>query len=155
MQGYFLQHLSVLWIHNPVYGWAKTCERITWQSWRLCVFHSPFQYMSKSFCKIPIFLSNFDSQHLPLCPPHQYCSPLRIQVVFHVECSCVDVKHKNREILLDIDYTCTLLKVLEHYVFWQNDNSNQPGTMLKRWDTGCKITFLLSNSFCAIHYCFL
>ena len=100
------------------------CRKITWQSWRLCVFHSPFQYLLKSICKISILLSDFDRQHLPLwCPPHQYCS-LRIQFVFHIECFCVDVWHKSWEILRNIVYTCMLLKVLEHCVFWQYDNLN-------------------------------
>ena len=69
-------------------------------------------------------LSNFDRQHLPLCPPYQYCS-LQTQIVFHVECLCVDVKCKSPEILRDTNYTCMFLKVLLHCVVWQYDNLNQ------------------------------
>ena len=113
-----------------------------------------FSVSDKNCCKIPILLSNFHRQHFPLCHPHQHCS-LRIQVVFHVECFCVEVEHKSGEILHDIVDTSTILKVLEHCVFWQYDKSNHPGTLLSSWDTGCNITFELSNSFCAVQYWFL
>ena len=56
-------------------------RRMTWQSWRLCVFYSLFQYLSKSFRKNQIPLSNFDHQHLPLCPPHQYCRVSRSSTI--------------------------------------------------------------------------
>ena len=94
-------------------------------------------------------LSNFDRQHLPLCPPHQYCW-LRTQFVFHFGCFCVDVKHKSQEILRNTIYTCMFLKVLLHCVVWQCDNLNQPGTMLKSWDIVCNTTFQLSISFCGV-----
>ena len=146
MQRWLLQHISVRWIHNPVYLWAKKCQKMTWQSWRLCVFHSPFQYLSESVCKIPILRANFDRQNFPLCPPHQYSS-LRIQLVFHVEHFCVAVKHKSRENLRDVVYTSMLLKVLEHCVSWQHDNSNHPVIMLKNWDTAYNTRFQLNISF--------
>ena len=79
------------------------------------------QYLSKSVCKTPFLLSNIDRQHLPLCPAHQKSS-LRTHCVLHVECFCVDIKHKNREILRDIVFTCILVKVLEHCVSWRHQN---------------------------------
>ena len=100
----------------------------------------------KRVCRVPILLSNFDRQHLPLCPPHQYCS-LRTQFVLQVEYFCVDVKHKSREILHGIVYTCMLLKVLEHCLSWLHGISNHPGTMLRSRDTVCNIGFQLSISF--------
>ena len=54
--------------------------------------------------------------------------------MFHVECFCVDVKHKSQEILRDKNYTCMFLKVLLHCVVSQYDNLNHPGIMLKNWD---------------------
>ena len=73
--------------------------------------------------------------------------------MFHVECFCVDVKHRSREILRDIVYSCNLLKVLEHCVSWPHDNSNHPGTLLKNWDTGYNIRFQLSPSSCDAKVC--
>ena len=122
-KGWLWQHISVLWIQNPIYRWAKTSRKMTWQSWRLCVIYSPFQYLSKSVCKTLFLLSNFDRQHLLLCPPHQRC-PLRIQFVVLAACFCFDVKQKSRVILREIDYTFMLMKILERCVFWQHDNLN-------------------------------
>ena len=74
--------------------------------------------------------------------------------MFRIVCFCVDVKHKSREILHGIVYTCKLLSVLEHCVFWQLDNSNHPVIMLKNWDTACNMRFQLDISFGAVQ-CFL
>ena len=67
--------------------------------------------------------------------------------MFHVEYFSVDVKHKSREIVHGIVYTCMLLKVLEHCASWLHDSSNHLGTMLKSWDTGYNIRFQLSIFF--------
>ena len=104
-------------------------------------FHSPFQYLSRSVCKTPILLSNYDHQHLPLCPPHQFCS-LQTQFILHAECFCVVVKHKSRENPHDILYTC---------VFWMSWNTVFLGDMIIQiilgqfWKVGTSGTIQVSS----------
>ena len=68
--------------------------------------------------------------------------------MFHVEFFCVDVKHKSREILRNIVYTCILLNILGHCVFWQYDNLNHPGIMFKNGDIEYNKMYQQNNASC-------